>query len=297
MARHFLTLRDLSSDELRGLVARGSEFRRLSTQGQVYQPLKGKVLLMIFEAASSRTRVGFESGMSSLGGHAINLAPGDSQLGRGEPVVDTAKVLSGMVDVIAIRTIDHERLQAFAAVSSVPVINAMSDRSHPCQLLADMQTYSELRGEIRGKRVAFIGDGYNMCSSYIEASQQFEFDLVVATPEGMAPDMPAWADRIEVSHAPEDAVKDADLVVTDVWASIGHDQEREARIARFQGFQVTPELLDLASADVLFMHCLPAHHGEEISVGLLDDPRSVVWHEAHNRRYSQQALLEYLLLE
>ena len=297
MARHFLTLRDLSSDELRGLVARGSEFRRLSTQGQVYQPLKGKVLLMIFEAASSRTRVGFESGMSSLGGHAINLAPGDSQLGRGEPVVDTAKVLSGMVDVIAIRTIDHERLQAFAAVSSVPVINAMSDRSHPCQLLADMQTYSELRGEIRGKRVAFIGDGYNMCSSYIEASQQFEFDLVVATPEGMAPDMPAWADRIEVSHAPEDAVKDADLVVTDVWTSIGHDQEREARIARFQGFQVTPELLDLASADVLFMHCLPAHHGEEISVGLLDDPRSVVWHEAHNRRYSQQALLEYLLLE
>ena len=297
MARHFLTLLDLSSDELRGLVARGSEFRRLSTQGQVYQPLKGKVLLMIFEAASSRTRVGFESGMSSLGGHAINLAPGDSQLGRGEPVVDTAKVLSGMVDVIAIRTIDHERLQAFAAVSSVPVINAMSDRSHPCQLLADMQTYSELRGEIRGKRVAFIGDGYNMCSSYIEASQQFEFDLVVATPEGMAPDMPAWADRIEVSHAPEDAVKDADLVVTDVWASIGHDQEREARIARFQGFQVTPELLDLASADVLFMHCLPAHHGEEISVGLLDDPRSVVWHEAHNRRYSQQALLEYLLLE
>jgi len=297
MARHFLTLRDLSSDELRGLVARGSEFRRLSTQGQVYQPLKGKVLLMIFEAASSRTRVGFESGMNSLGGHAINLAPGDSQIGRGEPVVDTAKVLSGMVDVIAIRTIDHERLQAFAAVSSVPVINAMSDRSHPCQLLADMQTYSELRGEIRGKRVAFIGDGYNMCSSYIEASQQFEFDLVVATPEGMAPDMPAWADRIEVSHAPEDAVKDADLVVTDVWASIGHDQEREARIARFQGFQVTPELLDLASADVLFMHCLPAHHGEEISVGLLDDPRSVVWHEAHNRRYSQQALLEYLLLE
>ena len=176
------------------------------------------------------------------------------------------------------------------------MINAMSDCSHPCQLLADMQAFSELRGEICGKRVAFIGDGYNMCLSYIEASRQFAFDLVVATPEGMAPDVPAWADRVEVCHAPEDAVKDADLVVTDVWASIGHDQERAARIARFKGFQVTPELLDLASADVLFMHCLPAHHGEEVSVGLLDDPRSVVWHEAHNRRYSQQALLECLLL-
>ena len=296
MARHFLTLLDFSSDELRGLVARASEFRRLATDGQVYQPLKGKVLLMIFEAASSRTRVAFESGMSSLGGHAINLAPGDSQLGRGEPVVDTAKVLSGMVDGMAIRTIDHERLQEFASAASVPVINAMSSRSHPCQLLADMQTYCELRGDIQGKRVAFIGDGYNMCLSYIEASQQFGFDLMVAAPDGMAPEVPRCAEQVEVCSSPPDAVSGADLVVTDVWTSIGHDEEREARIAHFKGFQVTPALLDLAKPDALFMHCLPAHHGEEVSVGLLDDPRSVVWHEAHNRRFSQQALLEHLLV-
>jgi len=296
MSSHFLTLLDFSSDELRALIARGGEFRRLHQQGRVYQPLKGKVLLMIFEAASSRTRVAFESGMSSLGGHAINLAPSDSQLGRGEPIADTAKALSGMVDAIAIRTIDHERLQAFAAAASVPVINAMSARSHPCQLLADMQAYFELRGDIRGRRVAFVGDGYNMCLSYIEASQQFDFELIVATPEGMAPEVPAWASQVDVCNSPQDAIKGADLIVTDVWASIGHDEEREARLARFNGFQITPNLLDLAKDEALFMHCLPAHHGEEVCAGLLDDARSAVWHEAHNRRYSQQALLERLLI-
>ena len=296
MAGHFLTLLDFSPDELRALIARGSEFRRLHEQGQIYQPLKGRVLLMIFEAASSRTRVAFEAGMSALGGHAINLAPGDSQLGRGEPIEDTARALSGMVDVISIRTIDHQRLQAFADAASVPVINAMTARSHPCQMLADMQAYFELRGDIAGKRVAFVGDGYNLCLSYIEASRQFGFDLNVAAPEGMAPELPSWAHQVDVCRSPEDAVAGADLVVTDVWTSIGHDEEREARIARFEGFQVTPALLDLAGKDTLFMHCLPAHHGEEVSPGLFDDPRSVVWREAHNRRYSQQALLEKLVL-
>ena len=296
MARHFLTLLDFSPDELREIIARGSEFRRLHEEGRVYQPLKGRVLLMIFEAASSRTRVAFESGMSALGGHAINLAPGDSHLGRGEPIEDTAQALSGMVDVISIRTIDHARLQAFADAATVPVINAMSARSHPCQMLADMQAYFEHKGDIAGKRVAFIGDGYNLCLSYIEASKQFGFELTIAAPEGMTPEVPDWARQVQVCSAPEDAVRDADLVVTDVWSSIGHEAEREARIARFQGFQVTPALLDLASDDVLFMHCLPAHKGEEISPDLFDDPRSIVWHEAHNRRYSQQALLEKLVL-
>ena len=296
MPQHFLTLLDLSREDLRSLVARGSEFRRLHQEGQIYQPLKGKVLLMVFEAASSRTRVAFESGMSFLGGHAINMAPGDSQLGRGEPIEDTARALSGMIDAVAIRTLDHERLESFAAAASVPVINAMTARSHPCQLLADMQAFVEFRGDITDRRVAFIGDGYNMCRSYIEASAQFDFDLVIATPEGMEPDVPSWAARVEICPSPEDAVAGADLVVTDVWASIGHDDEREARIARFEGFQVTSRLLDLAKNDALFMHCLPAHHGEEVVEGLFDDPRAVVWHEAHNRRYAQQALLEKLIL-
>ena len=295
MPQHFLTLLDLSRQDLLSLVARGSEFRRLHQEGQIYQPLKGKVLLMVFEAASSRTRVAFESGMSFLGGHAINMAPGDSQLGRGEPIEDTARALSGMIDAVAIRTVDHERLEIFAAAASVPVINAMTARSHPCQLLADMQAFIELRGDIASRRVAFVGDGYNMCCSYIEASAQFDFDLVIATPEGMDPEVPSWAGRVEVCRSPEKAVKNADLVVTDVWSSIGHDDEREARIARFGGFQVTSELLDLAKKDALFMHCLPAHHGEEVAEGLFDDPRAVVWHEAHNRRYAQQALLEKLL--
>lgn len=296
MPQHFLTLLDFPSEELRRLVARGSEFRRLHQQGQVHQPLKGKVLLMIFEAASSRTRVAFESGMSALGGHAINMAPAHSQLGRGEPLEDTARALSGMVDAVTIRTLDHVRLEKFAVSASVPVINAMTDRSHPCQLLADMQAFVELRGDIAGRRVAFIGDGYNMCLSYIEASERFEFDLTIATPAGMEPEIPCWARRAEVCQSPQRAVEGADLVVTDVWSSIGHEDEREARTARFEGFQVTAELLDRANKDVLFMHCLPAHHGEEIATGLFDDPRSVVWHEAHNRRYAQQALLEKLLL-
>lgn len=296
MPHHFLTLLDFSGEELRRLVARGSEFRRLHQEGQIYQPLKGKVLLMVFEAASSRTRVAFESGMSSLGGHAINMAPADSQLGRGEPIEDTAKALSGMIDAVTIRTLDHERLESFAAAASVPVINAMTDRSHPCQLLADMQAFVEFRGEIAGRRVAFVGDAYNMCLSYIEASKQFDFDLIIATPEGMEPEVPSWAARVEVCHSPEEAVENADLVVTDVWSSIGHDDEREVRVARFEGFQVSSRLLDFANKDALFMHCLPAHHGEEVAEGLFEDPRAVVWHEAHNRRYAQQALLETLLL-
>ncbi len=297
MKQHFLTLFDFSREDLARLLARGIEFRRLHKQRHICQPLEGRVLLMIFEAASSRTRVAFESGMASLGGHAINMVPADSQLGRGEPLEDTARALAGMIDAVAIRTLKHERLEAFAAAAAVPVINAMTDRSHPCQLLADMQTYLELRGEIADKRVAFVGDGHNMCRSYIEASVQFDFDLMIATPQGMEPDMPSRATRVDLCHSPQTAVKDADLVVTDVWASIGQDDEREARVARFQGFQVTAELLDLAKPDALFMHCLPAHHGEEIGAGLLADPRSVVWHEAHNRRYAQQALLEKLILD
>ena len=297
MPQHFLTLLDLAGEDLVRLIARGCEFRRMHAQGRIYQPLKGRVLLMLFEAASSRTRVSFEAGMSSLGGHAVNMAPGDSQLGRGEPLQDTAKALSGMIDAVAIRTLNHERLETFAAAASVPVINAMTDRSHPCQLLADMQTFKELRGDIRGRRVAFVGDGHNMCLSYAEAAAQFGFELKIATPGGMEPVLPSWADAVEVGNSPAQAVRGADLVVTDVWASLGHDAEREARVARFAGFQVTPRLLDCASKDALFMHCLPAHHGEEVAAGLFEDSRAVIWREAHNRRYAQQALLEFLLLQ
>jgi ornithine carbamoyltransferase len=296
--RHFLSLLDLSAAELRTLIARASTLKAERFKGGDYQPLKSKVLGMIFEKSSTRTRVSFEAAMLQFGGHAIFLSPRDTQLGRGEPIEDTARVLSRMVDVVMIRTYEHEKLETFAAYSRVPVINALTDREHPCQLLADMQTYFEHRGDIRGKTVAWLGDGNNMCHSYIHAAQILDFELRIACPEGYQPDpaiVSAAGKQARLVNDPAAAAQDADLVVTDVWASMGQEQEQMARGAAFAAYQVNAAIMARAKPDALFMHCLPAHRDEEVSAEVIDNPQSVVWEEAENRLHSQKALLELLL--
>ena len=297
-ARHFLSLMDCTPDELVSLIRRGMELKDLRNRGVLFEPLKNRVLGMIFEKASTRTRLSFEAGMIQLGGQAIFLSPRDTQLGRGEPISDTAIVMSRMLDAVMIRTFAHSTLTEFAANSRVPVINGLSDDLHPCQLLADMQTYQEHRGSIKGKTVAWIGDGNNMCNSYIEAAMQFDFQLRVACPEGYEPNatfLAAAGDRVQIVRDPREAVAGAHLVSTDVWASMGQEDEAAERLKLFQPYQVNRALLDAAADDVLFLHCLPAHRGEEISEDLLDDPRSAAWDQAENRLHVQKALLEFLV--
>ncbi|AVI86232.1 ornithine carbamoyltransferase [Pseudomonas syringae pv. tomato] len=297
-ARHFLSMMDYTPDELLGLIRRGVELKDLRNRGVLFEPLKNRVLGMIFEKSSTRTRLSFEAGMIQLGGQAIFLSHRDTQLGRGEPIADSAKVISRMLDAVMIRTYAHDNLTEFAANSRVPVINGLSDDLHPCQLLADMQTFLEHRGSIKGKTVAWIGDGNNMCNSYIEAAIQFDFQLRVACPAGYEPNPEFLAlagERVTVVRDPQAAVAGAHLVSTDVWTSMGQEEETARRKALFAPFQVTRALLDLADKDVLFMHCLPAHRGEEISVDLLDDARSVAWDQAENRLHAQKALLEFLV--
>ncbi|MBR9828741.1 MAG: ornithine carbamoyltransferase [Oceanospirillales bacterium] len=298
--RHFLTLLDMTPEELQQIVQRAIILKQMRDAGETYEPLKNKVMAMIFEKASTRTRVSFEAGMAQFGGHAMFLSPRDTQLGRGEPVEDSARVISSMVDVVMIRTFSHELVETFARYSKVPVINALTDDYHPCQLLADMQTFIEHRGSIKGKTVAWVGDGNNMCHSYINAARQFDFKLNIACPEGFAPNTELVArnsDRVNVFENPEEAVDGAHLVVTDVWASMGQEDEQRERIREFRGYQITPALMDLAEDDALFMHCLPAHRGEEVSEDMLEDPRSVVFAEAENRLHAQKALLEFLLVK
>ncbi|MEE4811792.1 ornithine carbamoyltransferase [Pseudomonas alliivorans] len=297
-ARHFLSMMDYTPDELLGLIRRGVELKDLRNRGVLFEPLKNRVLGMIFEKSSTRTRLSFEAGMIQLGGQAIFLSHRDTQLGRGEPIADSAKVMSRMLDAVMIRTYAHSNLIEFAANSRVPVINGLSDDLHPCQLLADMQTFLEHRGSIKGKTVAWIGDGNNMCNSYIEAAIRFDFNLRIACPLGYEPNpefMALARDRVTIVRDPKAAVEGAHLVSTDVWTSMGQEEETAKRMALFAPFQVTRALLDLADKDVLFMHCLPAHRGEEISVDLLDDPRSVAWDQAENRLHAQKALLEFLV--
>ncbi|MBU1283398.1 MAG: ornithine carbamoyltransferase [Gammaproteobacteria bacterium] len=297
-ARHFLSLMDCTPDELVSLIRRGMELKDLRNRGVLFEPLKNRVLGMIFEKASTRTRLSFEAGMIQLGGQAIFLSPRDTQLGRGEPIGDAAIVMSRMLDAVMIRTFAHSTLTEFSANSRVPVINGLSDDLHPCQLLADMQTYQEHRGSIKGKTVAWIGDGNNMCNSYIEAAMQFDFQLSVACPEGYEPNakfLAAAGDRVQITRDPLAAVAGAHLVSTDVWASMGQEDEAAERLKLFQPYQVNRALLDAAADDVLFLHCLPAHRGEEISEDLLDDPRSAAWDQAENRLHVQKALLEFLV--
>ena len=298
--RHFLTLLDLSPDELRYLIQRAISIKNgLKTHGPTYTPFANRTLAMIFEKSSTRTRVSFETAMAQFGGHALFLSPRDTQLGRGEPIADTARVLAEMVDAVMIRTFSHQGLEAYAAVSTVTGINALSDDYHPCQLLADVMTWTELRGSVKGRTAVWIGDGNNMCHSWINAARQFDFQLRICCPEGYEPHqdiLAAAGDRVTLLRDPQQAVAEADLVTTDVWASMGQEEEQAKREADFAGFQVNEAMLDRAKDDVLFLHCLPAHRGEEISTTLLDDPRAVVWQEAGNRLHAQKALIEFLLL-
>jgi ornithine carbamoyltransferase len=267
--------------------------------GVIFEPLKNKVLAMIFEKSSTRTRVSFESGMAQFGGHAIFLSARDTQLGRGEPIEDSARVLSSMADCLMVRTFEHEKAETLARYSSVPVINGLTDDVHPCQLLADMQTYFEHRGDIRGKTVTWVGDGNNMCHSYMHAAKLLEFKLNIACPEGFGPQqqfIDETRDYIKITHDVAEACTQTDLIVTDVWASMGHEEEQKTRARAFITYQVTKEFMDLANEDALFMHCLPAHRGEEVSAEVIDGGHSVVWDEAENRLHAQKALLEFLLV-
>ncbi len=297
-ARHFLSLMDCTPAELNSLIRRGMELKDLRNRGVLYEPLRNRVLGMIFEKASTRTRLSFEAGMVQFGGQAIFLSPRDTQLGRGEPIGDCARVMSRMVDGVMIRTFAHSTLTEFAAHSQVPVINGLSDDLHPCQLLADMQTYLEQRGTIAGKTVAWIGDGNNMCNSYIEAAEQFDFRLRIACPEGFEPKaafLERAPGRVEIVRDPREAVAGAHLVSTDVWTSMGQEEDNARRLSLFKPYQVDRALLDAADPEVLFLHCLPAHRGEEVSEDLLDDPRAHAWDQAENRLHAQKALLEFLI--
>ncbi|MEH6608661.1 MAG: ornithine carbamoyltransferase [Halioglobus sp.] len=297
--QHFLTLLDFSPAELRVIIQRASEMKREHREGLDQRKFPGTVMAMVFAKSSTRTRVSFEAGMSQLGGHAMFLSPQDTQLGRGEPIEDSARVISSMVDIVMIRTFGHDIVERFASHSQVPVINALTDDYHPCQLLADMQTWTERRGNPSGKRVCWVGDGNNMCQSYINAARQFDFELSIACPAGFEPSaelLAANRDRVHVEHDLVKAAASADLVVTDVWASMGQEEEQMERAKLFAPYQVTAELMSHAASDALYMHCLPAHRGEEISAELMDDPDTVIWEEAENRLHAQKALIETLLL-
>jgi len=297
--RHFLTLMDFSKNELQQLIQRAIELKSWWKQGKQYEPMKNQTLAMIFEKSSTRTRVSFETGMTQLGGHAMFLSPNDTQLGRGEPIEDAARVISRMVDVIMIRTYAHETVEKFAAYSKVPVINALTDTYHPCQLLADMMTYIEQRGSIAGKTVTYVGDGNNMCHSWMNAARQFDFHLNIACPKGYDPDATLCAElgeQITIFRDTNAAAQNSDLVVTDVWASMGQEQEQKLRERAFADFQVNSAVMACANVDALFMHCLPAHREEEVSTAVLEGSQSVVWDEAENRLHAQKALLEALVI-
>ncbi len=297
--RHFLTLHDLSTDEINQVIDLAIEFKAAHREGRQEPVFAGKVLGMIFEKSSTRTRVSFEAGMAQLGGDALFLSPNDTQLGRGEPIEDSARVISRMVDIVMIRTFGHDKIEKFAEYSRVPVINALTDQFHPCQLLADIQTFVEHRGSIQGKTVVWIGDGNNMCQSWINAAMLLDFNLNIACPKGYEPNAELVAKagkRITVTTDPVVAATGAHLVTTDVFASMGQEDEQEERLKHFAEYQVNHELIGHAADDVLFMHCLPAHRDEEVSAELFEDETySVVWDEAENRLHAQKALMVFLL--
>jgi ornithine carbamoyltransferase len=298
--RHFLQFKDLSRDELAHVFERTRVIKDRFKHYQPYHPLTDRTLAMIFEKSSTRTRLSFEAGMHQLGGSAIYLNTRDTQLGRGEPVEDAAEVISRMVDIVMIRTFEQDIIERFAAHSRVPVINGLTNEYHPCQILADIYTCIEQRGAIRGKTVAWIGDSNNMCNTWLQAAEIFDFNVHVSTPPGyeVEPERAGLygTDHYEEFADPMDACRDADLVTTDVWTSMGFEAENEARLKAFADWQVDADMMAVARADALFMHCLPAHRGEEVAAEVIDGPHSVVWDEAENRLHVQKALMEYLLL-
>jgi ornithine carbamoyltransferase len=298
--RHFLQLKDFSREEIEHLFARTRWIKDRFKRYERYWPLADRTLVMIFEKASTRTRLSFEAGMQQLGGFAIYFNTRDSQLGRGEPVEDAAQVISRMCDVVMIRTFEQDIIERFARHSRVPVINGLTNEYHPCQILADIYTYIEQRGSIRGKTVAWIGDSNNVCSTWLQAAEIFDFTVHVSTPPKYEVE-PGRAglygtDHFEQFADPMQAARGADLVTTDVWTSMGFEAENEERRRAFQDWQVDAEMMRAARPDALFMHCLPAHRGEEVAAEVIDGAQSVVWEEAENRMHTQKALLEYLVL-
>ncbi|RZL56200.1 MAG: ornithine carbamoyltransferase [Variovorax sp.] len=298
--RHYLQFSDFSADDYAYLFARAALIKKKFKSYERHQPLVDRTMAMIFEKASTRTRVSFEAGMYQLGGSVVNLTTGDSQLGRAEPIEDSAKVISRMVDLVMIRTFGQDKLAAFAANSRVPVINGLTNEFHPCQILADIFTYIEHRGSIQGKTVAWVGDGNNMANTWLQASEILGFKVHVSTPGGYEVDQSVAglrsSDSYKVFKDPMEACRDADLVTTDVWTSMGYEAENEARRTAFAEWCVDTEMMRVAQPDALFMHCLPAHRGEEVEADVIDGPQSVVWDEAENRLHAQKALMEFLLI-
>ncbi len=298
--RHFLQFRDLSREELDHLFLRTRWIKDKFKRYERFWPLADRTLVMVFEKQSTRTRLSFEAGMQQLGGAAIFLSTRDSQLGRGEPVEDAAQVMSRMCDLVMIRTFEQDIIERFAANSRVPVINGLTNEYHPCQILADIYTYIEQRGDIRGKTVAWIGDSNNVCNTWLQAAEVLDFNVHVSTPPGYEIE-PERANLLGTGHYreftdPMEAARGADLVTTDVWTSMGFEAENDARKKDFEDWQVDGEMMKAAAKDAVFMHCLPAHRGEEVSADVIDGPQSVVWEEAENRLHAQKALMEFLLL-
>ena len=298
MTKNFINFDDLSHQELQGIIDRAISLKKEHRSGKLNDSLKNKTLAMIFDKSSTRTRVSFEAGMTQLGGQSLFLSEKDIQLGRGEPITDSAIVISSMVDAVMLRLSSHEDIVEFSRHSSKPVINALSDESHPCQILADLMTYQEQKGTIQGKKIAWIGDGCNVCQTYMQAAEIFDFELSIATPVDYGPSevfLQKYKKNIIFSESPMDACKDADIVVTDVWTSMGQESEKKQRERSFQGFQVNQLMMNQAKDDAVFMHCLPAYRGKEVSTEVIDGSQSVVWSEAENRLHAQKSLLLYLI--
>ena len=298
MTNHFINFDQLSQNDLQGIIARAILLKKEHKSGLINETLKNKTLAMIFDKSSTRTRVSFEAGMTQLGGQSLFLSEKDIQLGRGEPITDSAIVISSMVDAIMLRLSSHEDIVEFSKHSSKPVINALSDESHPCQILADLMTYQEYRGSIKGKKIAWIGDGCNVCQTYMQAAAIFDFELSIATPSGYEPSdtfIEKYKKNISFFKNPKDACRDADIIVTDVWTSMGQELEIKQREKAFKGFQVDQKLMVQAKDNALFMHCLPAYRGKEVSTEVIDGKQSVVWSEAENRLHVQKSLLLYLI--
>jgi ornithine carbamoyltransferase len=300
LIKHYLQFKDLRTEEYAYLFNRAAIIKTRFKNYEKYTPLVDRTLAMIFEKASTRTRVSFEAGMYQMGGSVVNLTTGDSQLGRAEPVEDSARVISRMVDIVMIRTYEQTKIEAFAANSRVPVINGLTNEYHPCQILADIFTFIEHRGSIKGKVVAWVGDGNNMANTWLQAADILGFTLHVSTPTGYEIDAKVAgvsnSSCVKVFKNPLDACRGAHLVTTDVWTSMGFEAENEARVKAFTDWCVDREMMAAAQPDALFMHCLPAHRGEEVEAEVIDGPQSVVWDEAENRMHVQKALMEFLLL-
>jgi ornithine carbamoyltransferase len=298
MIKHFINFDDLSLKELQGIIDQAISLKKEHKSGQINDTLKNKTLAMIFDKSSTRTRVSFEAGMTQLGGQSLFLSEKDIQLGRGEPITDSAIVISSMVDAVMLRLSSHEDIIEFSKHSSKPVINALSDESHPCQILADLMTYQEMNGSIKNKKIAWIGDGCNVCQTYMQAAGIFDFELSIATPKGYEPSeffIENYKKNINLFSDPLMACENADIIVTDVWTSMGQESEKKQRELAFTGFQVDQNMMNQAKKDAIFMHCLPAYREKEVSSEVIDGNQSVVWSEAENRLHVQKSLLLYLI--